>query len=393
MTSPTSIPARFAGLYAAQFLYLGVQLPFLTALLAIAGLGAASIGAVTAAALVARLVVGPPLAAFADASGRQRRVQIGLGAMVTLGAAMVGAGAFLPLGVAAPLIAGAGALLAYAAYGIVIPMTDAAAMEEVSAGRLNYGRARSIGSAAFILANLGGGLAIARTGYPVAAIWLVVTGGAIALAAAALPRRDRSAAYGGSFAAARELARDKRFLLLVLAAGAGQASHATYYAFSILHWTSLGYSAFTIGALWATGVVAEIVMLANGRRLLARFSPAALIAMGGMAGLFRWVMTGGEPPLAILFALQLLHAGTFATTHLGSVEAAGRLAPEARATAMTVISTFGVGALTGLATLIAGGLYEGVDPQAAYLLCAGCSALAAAAALVLRGMTVGEKSV
>ncbi|MEL6365682.1 MAG: MFS transporter [Pseudomonadota bacterium] len=390
--SARSVPGRFAAIYAAQFLFLGVQLPFLTALLDDAGLSPTAIGAVMAGALIARLLFGPPLAAFADASGRTRRVQMGLGAGVCGGAALVGCGAYLLPGAPGGVVAGAGAVLALFAFGVVIPMTDAAAIAEEQAGRLRYGRVRAVGSAAFICANLGGGYLIARLGFEAGVFWLVLMGAGMALAASRLPRRGESATRPSSFAAARGLLRNRPFLLLVFAAGAGQAAHATYYGFSILHWTSLGYDAATVGALWATGVIAEIVLLANGRRLIARFAPSALIAIGGLAASGRWLATGLEPPLAALFCLQTLHALTFAAVHLGSVEAAGRLAPDARATAMTIISTFGVGALTGAATLVAGALFEQSGAFAAYALCAGLGAVAALAALVLMRMTVRPRA-
>jgi len=374
---------RFQAMYAAQFAFLGVQLPFLSALLDRAGVSPQGIGASTAAALAARLALGPPLAAWADAAGRGRETQCALGAAVAAGAALAAFGA-------GPAPAILGAVVALYAFGVVIPMTDAGAIAEEAAGRLRYGRARAVGSASFIVANLAGGAFIARYGLGAAGAWLILAGGAMAAAALCLPHTDRAASRPPG--AARVLLRDPRFLLLVGAAGAVQASHATYYAFSILHWSAIGYSPLVVGCLWATGVVAEIVLFTTGGRLVAALGPARLIALAGGAAMLRWTATGAEPPLTLLFCLQTLHAATFGAAHLGSVEAAGRIAPHSRAAAMTVVSTFGVGASTGLATLAAGALFDPDAPQAAYLICAGLGFVGAVLALVLRQLTKGRLS-
>ena len=72
------------------------------------------------------------------------------------------------------------------------------------------------------------------------------------------------------------------FLLMILAAGLTQGSHAVYYAFSILRWSELGYAPDLIGWLWATGVIAEIFLLTRVRGLAKHFSPAVMIGIGGL---------------------------------------------------------------------------------------------------------------
>ena len=83
----------------------------------------------------------------------------------------------------------------------------------------------------------------------------------------------------------RQFAADPRFWIFVATASALQASHQVYYGFGSLYWRSLGFSETTIGWLWAEGVVAEILLFWQGRRLLARLGPAGLMALGGLAGI------------------------------------------------------------------------------------------------------------
>ena len=159
------------------------------------------------------------------------------------------------------------------------------------------------------------------------------------------------------------------FLLMILAAGLTQGSHAVYYTFSILHWSDLGYSESLVGALWAVGVGAEIVLLTRARRLAAKFSPVMMIGVGGFAAAMRWFITAMEPSIAVLFVVQLLHAFTFAASYLGSIEFIRRAVPGYLVnTAMTLTSTTGVGAFVGIATIGAGYLFAAYGPAAAYYL-------------------------
>ena len=42
-----------------------------------------------------------------------------------------------------------------------------------------------------------------------------------------------------------------------------------------------------------------------------------LMALGGAAAIVRWIALAFAPPLAMLFALQLLHAFSFGASYLG----------------------------------------------------------------------------
>jgi MFS transporter, PPP family, 3-phenylpropionic acid transporter len=177
------------------------------------------------------------------------------------------------------------------------------------------------------------------------------------------------------------------FLLFLASAGLIQGSHAAYYSFSILHWTDLGYGATVVGFLWATGVVAEIFVLTRVRGLVRRWGAETLIIIGGAGAALRWTLTGMDPPLPLLFLVQTMHALSFAAAYLGAVEYIDRSLPKHLTnTAMTLMSTTGVGAITGLATVACGYLYEARGAGAIYALVAamGASGMMCAALLKRR---------
>ena len=155
------------------------------------------------------------------------------------------------------------------------------------------------------------------------------------------------------------VARDPRFWIFVLAASALQASHQVYYGFGTLYWRSLGFSDTTIGWLWAEGVLAEILLFWQGRRLLARLGPIGLMVLGGIAGILRWSLAGALTWLPFIAALQLLHAFTFGASHLGAMHYLSRaVPPSAAASAQSLYAALSSGLGSGLVMGIAGALYS-----------------------------------
>jgi PPP family 3-phenylpropionic acid transporter len=180
------------------------------------------------------------------------------------------------------------------------------------------------------------------------------------------------------------VAANPRFWGVVATAAAIQASHQLYYGFGTLYWRSLGFSDATIGWLWAEGVLAEIVLFWQGRRLVARLGPAGLMALGGAAGVARWTLMAVLPGLPAAAALQLLHALTFGASHLGTMYFLSRVVvPQSAARAQTIYAAVSSGFGGGLVMLAAGALYALCGGRA-YFFMALLSALGVAGAVCLR---------
>lgn len=368
----------FAALYASKFAHLGVQLPFFSGWLRLQGLDAADIGWIAGLALGARLALGPLIAFWSD---RRRDWRDGVRLMSFV----------LAAGAASLLVApGAGGVALSAAivlwsFGVLLPLADAGALAEARAGALDFGRTRALGSGAFLVSALLGGEILTRAG--VAATPAVMAAAAAATFGAALllparPGADRASA--GAFREAGRLFASRTFLLLLAASAMIQGSHAVYYALSVLHWTDLGYSPRVIGLLWATGVIAEILLLTRMKSVALRLGPASLLALGAAGGVVRWLAISLEPPLALVFLVQTLHALTFAAAYMGAIAFIERAVPQRlAATALTLNATLGVGAATGLATVVAGELFAAEGAEAAYRLMAAMAAIGLVAASAL----------
>ena len=341
-----SLPAT-ALVYGLIFAGVGVSLPFAGLWFEAQGLSGVEIAMILATPMLARVVTGPFLAIWADGLKLRRTALFCLG----LAAAAAYAGALL---------------VASTASAAMIPLSDALTLRLARRDGFVFAWPRGVGSFAFIVANVAMGLLL--TGAPVDAIlvWVAVAAVLSGLAAfLALPRepvletgvtssRDRLAGLG-------RLVADPAFMTAVAAVGFIHASHAFYYGFSAIIWTDQGVSERDVGLLWGVSVAAELVLLwlVEPWRRRSPVGPSALLIMGAVAAAVRWAFLAMAPPLWALWPLQALHALSFAAVFIGGLEAVERLSPSENATAAQMVSSsLSAGLLMGMATLLAGPLFD-----------------------------------
>jgi PPP family 3-phenylpropionic acid transporter len=359
--------ARLALFYAGLFVVVGIQLPFFPVWLKAKGLDAEAIGLVLAMPILVRVVAVPLAARLADRRGALRQVLVVSSTGAAMGYALVAWAEGFPAILAS--VALAAALAAPA-----IPLADAYALKGLALRQRAYGPVRLWGSAAFIAANFAAGFAsgyIAPTGY----IWLIVAASAAAAAAslALRPLRPRGSSEPAAPRSRRRLLAIPGVLPVAVGASLIQASHAVYYGFATLDWTGRGLSGTAIGALWALGVAAEIVLFALSPRLPA-LTPRALLILGAAGAVVRWGGMTLDPPAALLVPLQCLHALSFGAAYLGAVQFLSRWAPEGEAaTAQGDFSTL-QGIVTAAVTGLSGVLY-GSFGTLAYAAMAVCAAV------------------
>ncbi len=372
----TARQGRFALFYGAFYLAFGAYLPYMPVWFEGRGLAPEQIGLAAAAGMIGRLIAAPLGAVWADRASRRRDALIGFAAINLLAFALhipaIDPRAILVL-----------ALLAGASMTGIIPLVDAFAMSQARAKRFEFGPARAIGSFTFVLGNLGAGYWVSRAGGEAALAW-ILGGAALTLAAAMLlpPGRRRTASQTRPAMRAADLK---------LLAGAGlplafaasaflQGAHGFYYAFSAVAWRAQGIPGEAVGALWSTGVAAEIVFLMLVGRAMRNWTPAGLLVLGGVCSLIRWSALAMAPPLLALFALQILHAGSFAATYLGFLRFASQAMPERLAATVQVVnSALSGGIVLALATLASGYAYAsmGTSGFALMLVPAGAGLVAA----------------
>lgn len=372
--SRVPVPWRLAAFYAAIFLAVGLYAPYWPPWLETRGLDAGEIGMVLALTTWAKVVATPLAAGIADRLGRRRPAMLAL----ALCAAAVFAFYATAEGFAALAFA---ALLLGFCFPPLLPLGESLVVLASRVRRFDYGRVRLWGSLAFIAGAWGGGAVLGDD--PGLAPRAILAAAALtALACVFVPdvRAPRAARPTAGLGA---LLRRPAFLAFLATASLIQSSHAAYYAFATLHWRAAGLDAFVIGALWAEGVAAEVVLFAVAGKLLRRGGVAPLFAAAAAAGAARWLAIGATSDLAVLAAVQALHAGSFGLAHLAAMRfIQSAVEPEYSATAQGCYSALAMGAGLALATMAAGALHA-LSPGAAFHAMAGLCACGGAGALSL----------
>ena len=342
---------RLALFYAAIFLFIGVGMPFWPVWLSAHGVDAAEIGVLLSVTAWIRALAPPLIAQAADRKGERKRVIVAL-AVATLGAyaLFTVAEGFWPLLAVSALAA--------LAFGAVIPLGENLAMLTAQARGFDYGRLRLWGSLTFIVgATFGGRLLEGRSEDVI--LWLILGALALSVGAAACLPGHRPPPVRSRQAPILRLLGNRVFVTFLIAVGLVQASHAVYYGFATLHWRAAGLSTELIGALWAEGVIAEIILFAFSGAVVRRLGPVRLFALAAAAGMVRWTVLAATTDLAALIAVQALHAFTFGAAHLATMHFLFRAIPaEYSATAQSLYAGLGVGVVMGFAMIGAGALYS-----------------------------------
>jgi PPP family 3-phenylpropionic acid transporter len=287
---------------------MGTHLPFFTVWLKAVGIEPAWIGIISAVPALTRFTTLPLVTGLAERRHAVRGAIILTAFAAATSFALVGT-QHQPLPV----------LLLYIVtccfWTPLLPLTDAYALRGVARYNLDYGPVRLWGSVAFILGALACGLLVdAIAAHEL--IWIIVALAALtAFTGLSLQpldetRRKSAAGHGG-----KRLLRDASFLAIIVSAALIQSSHTAYYTFASINWQAHGLGGFTIAALWALGVFAEIIVFAVSPRF--SLHPSLLVVIAGLSAVARWSITAQEPPVAVLAIVQLGHGLTFGLTQVG----------------------------------------------------------------------------
>ncbi len=380
-----SQPVRLGLFYAALFVGTGASSPYIPVWFASRGLSGAEIGLILSAPMFARALTAPAIAMWAD-SFRLRRtplILMGLASALAYGLLAAPFGFAWWFGIW---------FVANTILSTMIPLTDVIVLGRARREGFNYGWPRGIGSVAFIIANVGVGLLLAKFSPELVLVW--ITAAAMLAAGCArglLPPDPVREGGAGSRLAERlaglgDLLKDKNFMLVVVSVGLIQAAHAFYYSFSILSWKQQGLPESMTGLLWGVAVAVEVAFMWFMEPWRRRIGPRNLLMIGGGAALIRWTVLSFAPPLWVVVLMQALHTFTYAATFLASLQLVERLStPTNASAAQTINSALSGGLLMGAATIGSGWLFDAVGTKG-YLAMAAMSALGLVGAVRLYGV-------
>jgi PPP family 3-phenylpropionic acid transporter len=339
---------RLALFYGTQFGLIGTHLPFFPVWLKAVGIDSSWIGIITAVPAVTRFSVLPVVTGLAERRYSLRAAMIVTAFAIALGFSVVGTQH-------APLLVFAAYAVTACVWTPMVPLTDAYALRGVARYGLEYGPLRLWGSAAFVVGALVCGLLVEV----IAArhlIWVIASVAALgAVASLGLRRLDSPRATGAVPRRAVALLRDPGFVAIIVAAALIQGSHAAYYTFASITWQGAGFGGLTIAGLWVLGVLAEIVVFALSPRFT--LPPSALVVIGGLSAVARWLITAQEPSVVVLAVVQLAHGLTYGITQVGTMGLLVRhVPPHAMARGQGYFAACG-GLVTSGASILSGAVY------------------------------------
>jgi PPP family 3-phenylpropionic acid transporter len=352
---------RLAWFYGAIFALLGCHLPFFPVWLKAVGIDAAWIGLIAAVPPVTRFTILPLVTGLAERRTAVRGAMIVTAVATTLGFAAIGTQH-------APFAVFLAYTLTAAVWTPLVPLTDAYALRGVVRYGLDYGPVRLWGSAAFIIGALGCGLLIDMIAAP-HLIWIIAAVAALgALISLGLQPLEGHKAQPLVQHRSTALLRNGGFLAIIAASALIQSSHSAYYIFGSITWQTAGLGGLTIAALWALGVVAEIVVFALSPRFT--LQPATLVVIGGCGAVVRWLITALEPPVAVLAVVQLAHGLSYGLTQVGIMGLMVRHVPIPMITrAQGYLAACG-GIVASSASILTGAIYAHYGQGAYYAMAA-----------------------
>jgi len=345
---------RLASFYFFYFGALGALVPFWGPYLSAQGIPPSAIGGLMAI-LAGTKIVAPLLwGTLVDRWG-QRMPWVRVAAWLT-------ALTFGPVYWAQDLWSLAGAMLLFSFFwNAALPPLEAVTFNHLGHRANRYAAVRMWGSVGFILAVVVLGIAIGRLGIDILPTVVLALLCGLGLATLAIPEaapaRDphpapRAPRQHGWFALLAP-AEIRAFLLACLLM---QLSHGAYYGFYSLHLTAAGYGSTAIGALWAFGVVIEVLIFARMHWLLERFGARNMLLASLALAALRWLMVGGliDWPAAQIFA-QTLHGATFGAFHAAGIHLTHHYFPaRAQGRGQALYNALGFGAGGALGSLLAG---------------------------------------
>ncbi|MFT5172342.1 MAG: PPP family 3-phenylpropionic acid transporter [Gammaproteobacteria bacterium] len=367
---------RLATFYFVFFAGVGAFMPYWSLYLESLGIDAATIGWMMASMMATRIVAPNLWGWIADRRGRRMGV-IRFGACVALlcFAAVPSTTNAVPLTLL---------MILYSVFWTaVLPQFEAVTLAHLGARSARYSRIRLWGSVGFVIASALVGWILDQTG-ALALPWIMLLFIAAVVAMSFVvgepPRRPSRATTCDNGPRATHI---RAIICLLLACAAMQASHGPYYVFFSIYLTGLGYSGSEIGALWALGVVAEVVLFAVMPSVLAKSAPGPLFTACFALTALRWLALALLPAsLPILVVVQVLHAISFGAFHALAIALLHRLftnAQQGRGQALYSSLSFGAGGALGSAA--AGWLWAGVGADGAWLAAAAMAVVGGIVAL------------
>jgi len=207
--------------------------------------------------------------------------------------------------------------------GSIPPLIDAATVRMTRRNGTDFGLVRAWATIGYVAGAAGLGILLTFYGAD-AFVPLVIAMSVLRAAASLLLPRFRAPGHKVTLADAAKRTRLKDslhlwFVLPLLAFALINANNALIGGFGALLWVENGVPSYFIGPLLGVAATAEAILMIAWRRFGGRFTARNMILVAGIASAVRFTVMAFNPPVAVLFLTQLLHAASFGLGYFGVV--------------------------------------------------------------------------
>jgi PPP family 3-phenylpropionic acid transporter len=207
--------------------------------------------------------------------------------------------------------------------GSIPPVIDAATVRMTRRNGTDFGAVRAWATVGYVAGAGGIGVLITVFGASAFAPLFLAMSALRAVIALLLPR-FRAPEHQATLAQAAEPTklRDSLklwFVLPLIAFALINSSHALIGGFGGLLWVQNGIPDYYIGPLLAVAAMAEAIVMFAWRRFGGRITARNMILAACITSLVRFTVMAFNPPVGMLFAVQMLHGITFGVGYFGVV--------------------------------------------------------------------------
>lgn len=256
-------------------------------------------------------------------------------------------------------------------WNAALPQFEATTMNFLGADEHNYSKIRVWGSLGFVAAVVVMGLMLEHYSISIVPLVLLILYALLMFSSFIVPANCRVQAEHDQ-GSILQVVKQPHVIALLLICFFAQLSHGPYYTFFSIYLEDHEYQSSMIGALWALGVIAEVVVFLYIHRWLPRFGHGRLLLVALLLTTVRWLLIAYAVEYAsvIIFA-QLLHAASFGVFHAVAISLFHQTfvgKHQGRGQALYASVSFGAGGAAG--SLLSGLSWDALGSTQTFLLAA-----------------------
>jgi MFS transporter, PPP family, 3-phenylpropionic acid transporter len=201
-----------------------------------------------------------------------------------------------------------------------IPLAESLTLSHLAATNGSYSNIRLWGSVGFIIASFFLGILIDRYSVTIL-IWALLFTQLIILCLSFSIPDKKFELIGNAKRSIFKILKKPEVISLLIGCALMVSSHGLLYNFYSIFLKEQGYSSSLIGILWSIGVIFEIFIFILMPKILSQFHLKEVLLISLFLAVIRFFLIGNYVDILwILILAQILHAATFGSFHVASVE-------------------------------------------------------------------------